>query len=240
MQGCLGVVGGMGPLVSAEFVRTIYELGIRGREQDSPRVLLYSDPTFPDRTTAIAEGREQTLVQPLTTAIQFLLDAGAARVVICCVTVHQVLPAVAPQLRQRIRSLIDVVVDELAASNERHLMLASTGTRRSRLFERNERWSAVSDRVVLPDDADQDRIHQSIYRLKSNEDVEHVLPLVDELTRKYGVRSFIAGCTEMHFIAKRLGTATAPQIGAVDPLLVIARELADGAVRLKADTTSSV
>lgn len=230
MQGCLGIVGGMGPLVSAEFVRTIYEREIRGREQDLPRVLLYSDPTFPDRTTAIAEGREAALLEPLTNAIEFLVDAGAAQVVICCVTVHHVLPRLAPHLRRRVRSLVDVIVEELAASNQRHLMLASTGTRRSGLFERHPRWASVSGRVVLPDGADQDRIHQSIYRLKSNEEADQVLPLLDELMRKYRVTSFIAGCTEMHFIAKRIAIGAAPKAGAIDPLLVIARELAEQSV----------
>ena len=52
----LGVVGGMGPLASAEFVKTIYEYGLNRREQESPSVVLVSDPTFPDRTSVSWQG----------------------------------------------------------------------------------------------------------------------------------------------------------------------------------------
>ena len=54
----LGVVGGLGPLVSAEFLKAIYEHTSWTREQDAPRVLLYSDPTFVDRTTALLSGAD--------------------------------------------------------------------------------------------------------------------------------------------------------------------------------------
>lgn len=229
MNGRLGVVGGMGPLVSAEFVKTIYEYSIHGREQDSPRVLLYSDPTFPDRTSAILAGREQTLVRPLADAIECLDRAGAEQIVICCITVHQVLAALPAALGGRVRSLLDVIVEEVAASATRHLLLASSGTRKAGLFERHPGWTAIADRVVLPDSGDQDKIHEAIYRLKGNEDVAAVMPLIDRLMRKYRIESFIAGCTEMHFIAKRVAAERrdgAPRF--VDPLLTIARGLAQG------------
>ena len=60
----LGVVGGAGPLASAEFIKTIYECSLGEREQEAPVVLLYSDPTFPDRTEALLAGDyEPTLTQ---------------------------------------------------------------------------------------------------------------------------------------------------------------------------------
>ena len=49
MKAVWGIMGGMGGLASAEFVRTIYEYNAREIEQDSPVLILYSDPTFPDR-----------------------------------------------------------------------------------------------------------------------------------------------------------------------------------------------
>ena len=43
----LGILGGMGPLASAEFLKTLYECFPYEREQDAPVCLLVSDPTFP-------------------------------------------------------------------------------------------------------------------------------------------------------------------------------------------------
>ena len=52
----LGIVGGLGPMASAEFLKTVYEYGIGENEQDAPIVLMYSDPTFPDRTESFLAG----------------------------------------------------------------------------------------------------------------------------------------------------------------------------------------
>ena len=39
-----GILGGMGPLASAEFVHTIYQETISGTDQNSPTVILLSNP----------------------------------------------------------------------------------------------------------------------------------------------------------------------------------------------------
>lgn len=56
MSKTLGILGGMGPLASAEFLRTLYELNITYPEQNSLSCILLSDPTIPDRTQAILDG----------------------------------------------------------------------------------------------------------------------------------------------------------------------------------------
>ena len=63
----LGVLGGMGGLASAEFVKTIYELsGAESHlEQDEPALVMYSDPAFPDRTEAFLRGETQLILTGL-------------------------------------------------------------------------------------------------------------------------------------------------------------------------------
>ncbi|MCB1034320.1 MAG: hypothetical protein KDD47_10865, partial [Acidobacteria bacterium] len=51
-----GIVGGLGPLASAEFLLTIYEQYTDVAEQEMPVCLVISDPTFPDRTTRFLAG----------------------------------------------------------------------------------------------------------------------------------------------------------------------------------------
>ena len=45
----------MGPLASAEFLKTIYEFNFSRTEKDAPAFVLYSDPSVPDRTEAILQ-----------------------------------------------------------------------------------------------------------------------------------------------------------------------------------------
>jgi aspartate racemase len=223
---CLGVVGGMGPLVSAEFLKTIYAAGSWTKEQDAPRVILYSDPTFPDRTELLLRGDEEPLARQLGETIERLLSAGASHIVIACVTIHRVLPRLPWPLRSRVISLIETALGAVAASDERHLLFCTTGTRRMRLFEGHDAWPAVRDRILLPSERDQSRIHELIYQVKGRQE-DDLLPTVEALLEQYGVRSFIAGCTELHLASTRLG-ATTSSIAFIDPLTVIARRVADG------------
>lgn len=217
----LGVVGGLGPLASAEFVKTIYEQWLDRTEQETPRLLLYSDPTFPDRTRSLLNGSAGPLLEQLVKTLTHLERLGASRFVICCITIHHLLPRVPAELRARVVSLIDVVFDELAARREPHLLLCTVGTRQLGIFQEHDRWRQFADLFVLLDEADQQEVHRLIYEIKSGADVPERVALVERLLGKYNVKSFIAGCTEIHLLSKHI-----QRDRCIDPLTSIARELA--------------
>jgi aspartate racemase len=223
----LGVLGGMGPLASAEFVKTIYE-AVDGPEQLAPPVLLHSDPSMPDRTAAFLSGDSDALLARFTAALTALDRQGVSKIVVACITVHYLLPRLPAELRGRIVSLLDVIFDALRRSDARHLLLCTTGTRRMRLFESHPDWAALKDRLTMPDDEDQQVVHRTIYEIKQNGDVARLTDLVAALLRKYEVSSFVAGCTEIHFAAKRLSGPAAA--GCIDPLLIIANDVARGRI----------
>ena len=228
-----GVVGGMGPLASAEFVKTVYEFSLRGREQDSPTVILYSDPTFPDRTDAFLRGEDEALLAQLSVAIRQLCEMNASRIVLCCMTIHHLLPRLAPDTRRKIWSLLDVIADGFEADADRQrLLLCSNGTRRLQLFENHPRWRFFKDRLVMPRDEDQERIHRDlIYTIKLNPDVGALFPLLEQMLEKYRVDSFVAGCSEIHLLAKQYAASGGRGHDAcLDPLTIIAREMAEGHV----------
>src|SRR5262245_2307386 len=130
----LGVVGGMGPLASAEFVKTIYEQSLGGREQDSPIVLMNSDPTFPDRTQSLLAGEYEPLFGKLIEALNRLRELGASRIVICCVTIHCLLPKLPAELRRLIVSLIDVIFWQVAQDRKKHLLISTIGARKLGIY----------------------------------------------------------------------------------------------------------
>jgi aspartate racemase len=226
--GILGVVGGMGPLASSEFVKTIYEYSLKEREQDSPVVFLYSDPTFPDRTEELLAGNGNALLEQLIIALRRVRETGASKVVICCVTLHHLLPALPDDLRSSIISLVDVILDGVVKSRQRHLLLCTTGARELGLFQAHARWRQAEDYIILLDESDQRLIHSGIiYQIKKNRDLRELIPLLHQLLSKYGSNSFIAGCTELHLLVKHLA-ASEGDFGCVDPLDMIAREVATG------------
>lgn len=225
----LGVVGGLGPLASAEFVKTIYEYSLGEREQAAPVVLLYSDPTFPDRTEALLAGDYDATLTKLIPALEWLRDSGASKTVICCLTLHHLLPQLPPDLRAQVVSLVEVIIEEVARSRQKHLLVCTTGARKLEVFQSHERWRQIEDYIIWPDEPDQQFIHQElIYQVKKNRNLDELLPQFVQLLAKYKASSFIAGCTEIHLLAKRLAASTPRhgRIGCVDPLTLIAKEVA--------------
>lgn len=218
-------------MASAEFLKTIYECSLAEREQESPIVMLLSDPTFPDRTSEFLNQSYDDLLGRLIESLCRLCELGATKIVICCITCHYLLPQLPPELREKIISLLDVVFERIVVIRKRHLLVCTNGTRKMQLFQSHEQWEAAKQFFVLPDEEDQEAIHELIYRhIKINKDVRTLLPTFEALMAKYEVDSFIAGCTEIHLPAKQFESSNGNHKGysVVDPLIIIAREIAKG------------
>lgn len=221
----LGIVGGMGPLASAEFLKTLYEATLTGREQSAPRVLLDSDPSIPDRTQALLSGREAALIGLLIKKIEGLREIGADHILICCMTTHCLLPNIPLALRECVVSLIDTTVDALLRRGGRHLMCCTIGSRAAGSFEGNERWALVKNHVIWPNEEDQELVHRQIYSIKANRPIESIEAVMRGLLNRYEVNSFISGCTELHLLTRhflRIGTST---VSFVDPLFEVTNDL---------------
>lgn len=224
IPGSVGVVGGLGPLASAEFLKSIYESGCGDREQDLPKILMISDPTFPDRTEAFLNGHTHDLLERLITVLEHLSQLGAEKIIICCVTIHYLLPRLPQDLRVRVISLLDVIFDQLEQTQTKRLLVCSSGTRRLQLFESHARWQEFSDLMVLPDEFDQQIIHRDlIYPMKAAFDVTAQARLLRSMLEKYRVDSFIAGCSEVHMLAKLAFSTNGDRSNCIDPLAILAR-----------------
>jgi aspartate racemase len=230
----LGILGGLGPLASSEFLRTIYEHTLSQEEQCAPSVMMYSDPSFPDRTQALLNGKPDVVLARLVQALERLEEFGASKFVVCCVTMHHLFPLLPPRFSVRLLSLIDIVFTEVLRSGRKHLLLCSSGTRQLQIFQRHEQWERSRDYFVLAAEQDQIAVHELIYRIKRNVDVSKLIPEIESLLAKYKVNNFVAGCTELHLVAKHLAhqSAQARSYSCIDPLMVIAKTIAEHKVEL--------
>ena len=227
----LGVLGGMGGLASAEFVKTIYELSgeVALREQDAPVVLMYSDPAFPDRTEAFLRGETQPLLTRLIEALELLCDTGASQVVICCMTIHYLLPQLPSALRERIISLTDVIFSSVELLKKKHVVISSTGTIKLELLQRHPRWEQARNYFVFPSGAEQQQMHDLIYEVKRNRNLLEARLFVETLLVRHRVDSFIAACSEIHLLAKQFAPSGPQQrgYGCLDPLTIIAKQVVE-------------
>jgi aspartate racemase len=226
----LGIVGGVGPIASAEFLRTIYEFSAGRREQETPFVLLHSDPSYPDRTETLLNGNPQPLLDQLTRTLKSLRSFGASRIVICCVTIHDLLRYLPEEERSNVLSLVDIILWQAANSSQKYLLFCTNGTRKLRLFEKSPFWPIARDRLVLPGDKDQQTVHDLIYDLKQHSVARRHEEQIKRLLVKYSAGSFAAGCTEIHLVTKRLASQMSSEQGGgcIDPLVTVASALSNG------------
>jgi aspartate racemase len=223
----VGILGGMGPLASAAFVRTIYSLNRGQVEQSAPHIVLVSNPTISDRTATFLSGSGDARV--LEQGIEQLLAAGASEVIVCCYTMHYLLPKVRSTLRSRVLSLIDTALEEIADTSGRMLLGCSTGSRRLGLFEGHALWGRISARVALPDDEEQQQLHDAIYQVKRNHSTQPLAEVLSRIAASHNVRKIIAGCTELHLLSPQHAGETEfnQRFEIIDPLVTLARRIAE-------------
>jgi aspartate racemase len=228
-----GILGGMGPLSSAEFVKTIYELRAGESEQQGPPLILWSDPRIPDRTECLLHGRQDLLLERLTESLQGLVACDVTNIVICCITIHHIIDLLPLALRARITSLVDVIYREVLKRNERYVLLCTNGTRKVRLFEKHRLWKSARSQIVLPSWEDQQRVHNLIYQVKHCRQQQGDIGFIKELVTKYGADSFIAGCTELHVLIREYRTSSDwdQNRSCLDPLMVLGEAISRPSVR---------
>ncbi len=224
----LGVLGGMGPVSSAEFVASVYGHCTGEREQDFPALVLHSDPGISARTPATMDTRDSAVLARMTAGLTSLLDAGCEDIVMCCMTLHHLLPRVPREIRRHVVSVLDVIVDEIAAAEGRHLMLCSRDSRELRLFERHPRWARAAGHVAFAGIEESRAFQEAIQDVKVNRGPERALEWIGRQLKEQQVTSVVAGCSEIHVLARRWGDRVGA--GVLDPFDTLARAAAQGRV----------
>ena len=224
MAKTIGVLGGMGPLATADLYRKIIEATPARRDQEHLHVIIDADPAIPDRTAAL-RGEGPDPIPLLRAAAERLEAAGADFLVVPCNTVHAFLP----RLREQVAIPILDMIEATAARTEQDFggrrvgVLATEGTVESGLYERA--LAARGLPAINPEPEDQKLVGAAIEHVKAGEPetaAEDFATVGDHLVAR-GAEVLIAGCTEIPLVL-------APEMVAV-PLVDPTRILAEVAVR---------
>lgn len=222
MRKTIGILGGMGPLATADLFRKITLLTDAACDNDHIRVYIDSNARIPDRTAAILSGGPDP-VPEMRAALRSLEVCGADCVIMPCNTAHYFLPRLQSQTRLPFISMLEATAKTCAAQypGRTAAILATKGTLATGLYE--NALDAQGVRFVVPDEAEKDVLMHLIYDV-----VKASKPLAPEQDawqtllnglRARGADYFILGCTELPIIADTL-----PQSGPfVDPTAELAR-----------------
>ena len=194
----LGVLGGMTPLSTADFLRQITLVTPARDNSDHVPTVLLSIPQVPDRTAAIL-GEGPSPLPALAAQVAHLVEVGARAIVIPCNTAHHWYPELANHCPVPILHIVDAVARELGVAGEQPVgLLGTTGTRASGFYPgrlADFGWSCVE-----PDDALQSQVVQpAIERVKAGElDAgRELLRRAVRALRERGASRVVLACTEL-------------------------------------------
>jgi len=192
----LGVIGGMGPLATADFFGKLIVATGAGRDEDNIPALIHSVPQLPSRPAAILRGGESPL-PALRVARDRLLAAGATMLAMPCNTAHYWYDDLVADVPTPFPHIADAVAAELPPQAQRVGIIATAATLAARIYEGRLyggiEW--LSPEAELYEAA----VQPAIDAVKRNASVDGgrlVAPVVEALLER-GASCVVLACTEV-------------------------------------------
>ncbi|MCC4265179.1 aspartate/glutamate racemase family protein [Oceanimonas baumannii] len=209
MSSLIGILGGMGPLATVDFVTKIINQTPATQDQDHLPLLVHSVPQIPDRTACLLEDKESPL-EALLQGLNTLINGGAGCIAIPCNTAHYWYEPLARESSVPILHIARVCADMLAREQVRSVgLLATDGTLKAGFYGRELAEYGIE--LTTPPADLQRRVMEGIYLVKSGA-VEQGARMLDDCMAamlQLGVERVILGCTEIPFALDTLGSAHA-------------------------------
>ena len=194
----LGVLGGMGPLASAQFMLRLTLLTPAVRDQDHIPALLWSDPRVPDRSRGKLSGGDDPLPW-LLRGVRGLKEAGCGAIAIPCNTAHGWYGELAAE-GLPILHIVDAAATALRQHTKRGTigLMGTAATLKMRLYQ--DRLEAQGWTCIEPTEAEmQEKVSPGIGLVKANRVPEAYAPLAEivQALAGRGAAAVVLGCTEI-------------------------------------------
>ncbi len=194
----LGILGGMGPLATAEFLKILSLKSPAKKDQEHPIMYILSDPQIPDRTDAILKkGLDPT--DKIKTDILSLVKMGADIIAVPCNTAHYFIDNFLNEIPTEFIHIISETV-KVAKKNaaEGSWLISSLGTRNCGLYQKYASLFDYSNSIFIPTDDIAEKIQTCSNLIKSNQ-ISNAKLLTNEITQSlWGIRDIplLVACTE--------------------------------------------
>ncbi len=208
----LGVLGGMGPLATADFLRKLVKKTPADIDQKHIPVLLYGDCTTPDRTASVV-GTGPSPLPHLLAGIRFLNEQGARAICIPCNSAHCWYDDMQAASSVPILHIVKASAAQVGRKNpkaSRVGVLSTLGTHRMGIYR--HMLTDLGYEVVTPTDDEFDTlISPAIAMNKANQwtEAEHLYDAAAERLWERGAEIIVLGCTEIPFGMERQYRANA-------------------------------
>jgi len=214
----LGILGGMGPAASAEYITRLIAQTTASCDQEHVPFVLWNEPRIPDRSTSLLNGDDRPLPF-LLQGVQVLKAVGCTLIVIPCNTAHFWYDELI-KLKVPILHIVDSVAYALCD-------LDITGTIGIMGTQATIELGLYQDRLtdwncIIPTQEEMDNIVQpAIDLIKAGDMVKSqvmLMSVVDSLISR-GAKAVVLGCTEIPLAVKEHSQNGVPLINSIDSLV---------------------
>lgn len=219
----IGILGGMGPMATVDFMRKLAVLTPARRDQCHLETITYSCPGTPDRTAAILNSGPSPLPK-MRSGVASLINAGARCIAIPCNTAHYWYSDLAEVSTVPVLNIVTATVASIPSQHKKIGLLATSGTIAAALYQNALREKALTP--ITPDQEQQSLVDAAIAQVKAGE-IEGARAFLDQtcLTLKArGASCIIMACTE---IPIALADGTDQNVELIDATEILARTCID-------------
>lgn len=221
----IGVLGGMGPAATVDFMTRMIELTPVERDQEHVPMVVLSDPRVPDRVGPIVDGTGCSPLPALLGGLRRLEAAGSTCIAMPCHTAHVWAADLEEATDLPLIGIVGASLDEFRRREIRPgptALLSTRATLRAGLYQEALRvagWPPVEpdeevlERLILPAIA-------LVKRDRSDAAAPLLLEALDTLQRQ-DARSALLACTELPLALR--AAAAPPPMPCVDPTEALAR-----------------
>ena len=215
----LGILGGMGPAASAEYITRLIQQTQANCDQEHIPFVLWNEPRTPDRSTSLRNGDNRPLPY-LLQGIQVLKDAGCNFVVIPCNTAHFWYDELI-KFRIPIIHIVDSVAYSLCDADVDSGTIGVMGTQAT--IELGLYQNHLTDwNCIVPSQDEMNNIVQpAIDLVKAGDMVKShamLMSVVDSLITR-GAKAVVLGCTEIPLAIRENNQNGIPLINSIDSLV---------------------
>lgn len=230
MKNSVGVIGGVGAMAGAYYMRRIFEFTKVSKDQDHINLLMYSHATIADRTAYILGKSEENPLPDLLADVHIMEALGCSFITIPCNTAQYFYDYLQEHISIPVVNIVKETVDFIKTECEgirKVGILATDGTLQTEIYQTH--LKAHDFEAVLPDENIQEKIMAMIYdgvkkgKKVNLADFEAVLSYF----RQKGADIIILGCTELSVVKGDLNYHSKDVIDALDVLAYVTVKLAN-------------
>lgn len=202
----IGIIGGMGPLATADLFRKIVLHTEAKTDQEHLRILIDNNTAIPDRTAAIIVGKESPVPQMVASAT-LLAQMGAQLLIMPCNTAHGFHGAVQACVDIPVLHMIELTCQALIKRGVRRAaLLATRGTVRSGVYQAAFAGSGIT--LITPNEEQEsvimDLVYSGVKAGKRDYDVTAARRVMNGMIDD-GAEVLILGCTELPIAMEMYG-----------------------------------